>query len=186
VVGSLTRAGATVRPVALSIECMKIVADGQTGLLGGSFAGDLAGYLDATGATAASPAEVIAFNQTDPDTRAPFVQDLLIRSRDHALDPDARDALATRLRSAALEAIAGATLDGGPPVDALLSLDNTFSLIYAAAGVPAVTVPAGPDATGQPHGATFVGLVSGSDAAVLGIARAFERAAPLREEPVLR
>jgi len=186
VVESLTRAGATVQPVALSIERMKIVADGQPDLLAGSFAGDLAGYLDAAGAPVASLAEVIAFNEIDPDTLAPFGQDLLIRSRDNALEAGARDVLAARLRGAALAAIASATLAGGQPVDALLSLDNTFSLIYAVAGVPAVTVPAGLDATGQPHGATFVGLVPGSDATTLGIARAFERAAPLREEPVSR
>ena len=132
----------------------------------------------------ASLADVVAFNALVPATRAPYGQDLLVRAGDGGLEPSTHAALASRLRATSLAAMrAGADAAGA---DVLLSLDNTFSLFYALGGTPAVTVPAGLDANGQPHGATFVGIRPDTDAALLAVAHAFERAARARIEPTLR
>ena len=179
VVRVLERAGASVAPVTIAPDSVVALVRGQMMLLAGGMGDDVDAWLAATGAPLASLAEIVAFNAREPTTRAPYGQDLLVRARDGALEPDVHAALASRLRTTALTAMAA-------DVDVLLSLDNTFSLFYALGGTPAVTVPAGLDADGQPHGATFVGVRPGTDAELLGVAHAFERAAALRVEPTLR
>lgn len=181
---ALEAAGASIMPVTIPDANLEVLVQNQLKLLSGSMADDLAAYLRSAAAPIESVADVIAFNELDLESRAPFGQDRLIGARDEALDPGDRDALAIRMRNAAREAITMAT--AAEQVDVLLSLDNSFSLVYAIAGVPAVTVPAGLDAAGQPHGATFVGLAPATDADTLAIARAFERATNLRQNPPLR
>ena len=185
VVGVLEENGASVIPVTFPAANLQTLAAEQLDLLTAGMRDDVAAYLAAAEAPLDSLADVIAFNEADPERRAPFGQDLLIAARDSTTTAEERAALAARLRTAALEGIARAVSEADGDVDVLMSLDNTFSLVYALGGTPAVTVPAGRDAEGQPRGATFVGLAPGSDAAVLGTARAFERAASLREEPPL-
>ena len=184
VVRVLERAGASVVPVALPPDSVVTLVRGQVTLLAGGMRGDVDAWLADTAAPLASLADVVAFNALVPATRAPYGQDLLVRARDGGLEPSTHAALASRLRATSLAAMrAGADAAGA---DVLLSLDNTFSLFYALGGTPAVTVPAGLDANGQPHGATFVGIRPDTDAALLAVAHAFERAARARIEPTLR
>ncbi|MEE9321185.1 MAG: hypothetical protein V3U76_12110 [Granulosicoccus sp.] len=100
------------------------------------------------------------------------------------MSPEKHEQLATKVRQTALELILRMSEDYN--LDIIVSLDDTFSLIYANAGVPAVTVPIGRDANAQPHGATFIGIDRNTDATVLAIAYAFESSSHLLPRPVIQ
>ncbi len=68
-------------------------------------------------------------------------------------------------------------------VDALVTLDDSWSLQYGIAGYPAVTVPRGMIGDWR-GGVTFVGT-SCSDAQLIGYAYAFEQTGPHRIVPNL-
>jgi len=67
-------------------------------------------------------------------------------------------------------------------IDVIASLGNRFASLYAVAGYPTVTVPAGLRPTGAAVGLTFTGDYL-EDAQVLAYAYAFEQASQLREVP---
>ena len=94
-------------------------------------------------------------------------------------DAHAEAALGFRDRAAALLA---ETFDG-TRTELLVSLSNRHSSVYATAGFPAVTVPAGMRSNGMPVGATFIGR-PGEDGRLLSMAHAFERVTRLRREPI--
>jgi amidase len=120
-----------------------------------------------------SLAGVIAFNAVDPINRAPYGQDLLERSEANvmsAADYAAfAEAFVDRYRTLLLSWL------NTHHVDAICTYANTFAGIYATAGCPALTVPAGKLTTGAPFGATFMGAPF-SEPTLLRIGAAFERA----------
>ena len=67
-------------------------------------------------------------------------------------------------------------------VDLLVTLNTRLTLLYATAGLPALTVPAGYAPNGQPVGLTFVGDRM-EDPELIGAAYAFEQAAERRKRP---
>ena len=67
-------------------------------------------------------------------------------------------------------------------LDAVVSIANLFSGSYAVAGYPAITVPAGLDASGTPFGLTFTGRLY-EEAQIIGYGYAFEQASRLRQVP---
>ena len=69
-------------------------------------------------------------------------------------------------------------------VDALVTIDDSFSLEYGIAGYPAITVPRGSFDDASPTNLTFVGP-SCSDAELVGFAYAFEQTGAYRLAPVL-
>ncbi len=171
--------GALVFPVTLPEPAIALITAKRFDLFAGSMSADVATYFVNSNASIGSLADVIEFNETVPEKYARYGQDLLIGARDCQQTAEDHQLLVHDVRSAAQEAILCAT--GSAQVDIFVSLDNSFSLFYAAAGTPAVTVPIGCDSTGQPHGVTFVGLERDSDANVLAIAYAFEHAADLMQ-----
>jgi Asp-tRNA(Asn)/Glu-tRNA(Gln) amidotransferase A subunit family amidase len=69
-------------------------------------------------------------------------------------------------------------------VDALVTLDDTYSLEYGLAGYPAITVPRGGYDDWTPTSITLIGP-SCSDAALIGYAYAFQEQQPQRMVPTL-
>jgi amidase len=139
-------------------------------------------YLAATGAPVRTLADVIAFNEEDPARFAPWGQD---RLRDSLWSPlgerEARQ-IARDNRQQAREYLSG--LLDGDDLDLLVGIDTLQSLIYPFAGFPAIAVPAGLSAWGAPFAVTFIGRPR-SDAALIGMAFAFEQASRFRVPPDL-
>jgi len=181
---ALQAAGSIIVPARFSAKSLKLLRKHQIPSFLDAMATDVANYFLASAAPVRSLEEVINYNSEATEERAAYGQDLLIAARDNTSTPAEREERVELLRTTAYEAITSTAKDAS--IDAYLSLDNSMSLYYALAGVPAVTVPLGLDSDGQPRGATFVGTTRGSDSKVLGIAYAFEQATRWRVEPRLR
>ena len=148
-----------------------------------------ADYAAATGLTGSitSIADVVAFNDQDPDAFAFHGQARLADAAASGLSRAEYEAIGARMRSAARSYVDRLFAEYG--IDAIASIGNAFSGAYAVAGYPAITVPAGlaadetiyaPD--GSPFGLTFTGRLF-EDARIIGYAYAFEQASLLREVP---
>jgi amidase len=139
-------------------------------------------FLEATNAPVRSLAQIIAFNAEDPETRAPFGQDLLIGAQEsRTTDPEYRERRARSIaRSRKL--IDGWLADHG--LDMLVAIGMPFYVNYPAAGYPAVSVPAGYRASGEPVGLAFIGGFR-EDRALIRAAFAFEQRVRARRAPEL-
>jgi amidase len=130
----------------------------------------------------ATLADIISFNNSDPDRYMPLGQDRLeeaetcefTASDDVAMTKDAITVARTHLDE----------VFASNGVDALVTLDDTYSLEYGLAGYPAITVPRGGYDDSSPTSITFVGP-SASDANLIGYAYAFEQQGPHRLVPTL-
>ena len=132
-------------------------------------------YLAAVGAAAPmrSLAEIVRFNEQDRANRAPYGQDLLVKSVFDAMsDADYRALVATS-RTETAGALRRMMRENN--VELLASLGNTMTRLYAPAGFPALTTPCGRRGSGEPVGLTFVGDFL-SDERLIGAAYAFEQA----------
>ena len=151
-------------------------------------------YAAATGLTGSitSLADVVAFNDQDPEAFAFYGQSLLVSAAESTLSRAEYEAHGARLRERARAHIDA--LFAEYELDAIASLANLFSGTYAAAGYPAITVPAGladsdmayaplTGGPGSPFGLTFTGRLF-EDAEIIGYAYAFEQASRLREVPL--
>jgi len=147
------------------------------------FKGGVNAYLAATGAPVVSLAEVIAFNTRDPAARAPFGQDTLAGAQESATTQAAHAKVLERSRARARRFIDGLLDEHG--LDALAALGNPFYVPYCAAGHPALAVPAGYRASGEPVGLTFVGRFL-DEPKLIAAAFAFEALARARRAPELR
>jgi amidase len=176
--GPLEQAGAAV--VEVELETAALESIDALAVLTGGMRRDVDAYLAATNTPVRSLAEVVAFNAADPAARAPYGQDLLEASVASTMSAEAVAALAEQHRVQ----MAGLIRDlmERHEVEALVGLGNSVSLIYALAGAPAVTVPAGYSPEGAPFGATFF-AEPGSDARMLAFAYAFEQSGDGRREP---
>lgn len=171
----LTRTGATAVPVdlATTVKLSHLEGDFLTVVCGG-LAFDTVGYLRAAGAPIATLADLQAYNMAEPRRRIPAGQTLLNLAvmRGVSRQTYEKQALEQRRRAAS---ILDATLTAAGS-DVLVSVSNVHSDLYATAGYPAVTVPAGLRANGMPTGITLIGR-PGTDARLLGVAAALEATA---------
>ena len=140
-------------------------------------------YLAATNAPVKTLADIIAFNASDLAARAPYGQDLLQGAQDSKMTRAEYENTAQANRAQTQNFIRQMMRDH--QVDALVSINNNVSMIYAVAGFPAITIPGGFDITGQPFGVTFMGDAQQDDT-LLGMAYAFEQATHQRQEPTLK
>lgn len=181
---ALVSAGACIGQSVVPRGNHQFLADRQLQLLVDSMATDLSDYLCLSEAPIRCIDEVIAYNEQSPALYAAHGQDLLIKARDSGSANGQPGALASEVHDSAMATLRDITEHGA--FDILLTLDHEFSLVYASAGVPAVTVPMGRDRSGQPRGATFVGIEPGSDAFVLSVARVFEQIGSISDVPDLQ
>ena len=127
----------------------------------------------AGGDTPRTLAEIIAFNKEKPSERMPLGQELLIAAQDNSFEPDlVRETVQSNARAA------GECIDSllkEHHVDLLFTLSNHLSYIYAAAGYPALCVPAGYKPGGEPVGVTFVAS-AGEEGLLLKAAYGYEQA----------
>lgn len=124
--------------------------------------------------------EIVAYNKEDLDNRAPFGQSYLEESLNNKIT-DAEN----QKRVAENRAISRGTIDEQlKDVDVILSLSNYISGVYASAGYPAITLPAGYRQSGEPIGITLVGTKFSEDKLVK-YAYAYEQGTKNRKEPKL-
>ena len=188
---ALDEAGAEV--VLIWDRGLDISAESQQLLLDNGLRIGFAEYAAATGLTGSitSIADVVAFNERDPQTFAFYGQPLLSSAAASTLSRAQYEANGARLRERARAHVDG--LFAEYELDAIISLANLFSGSYAMAGYPAITVPAGlatsgmvyshlTGGEGSPFGVTFTGRLF-DDAQIIAYAYAFEQASLLRVVP---
>ena len=140
-------------------------------------------YLAENGLTdPGSLADIVAINATDPERYIPLGQARLEEAAQCERSPAEVTALADEIVSSAQRYLDD--LFAANEVDALVTLDDTYSLEYGLARYPAITVPRGGHDELSPTSLTFVGT-RGSDATLIGYAYAFEQTGPYRIEPRL-
>jgi amidase len=167
---------------------------------------DMASYLASTpgGSTGKGPrtlADLIAFNTAHADQEmALFGQDTFEKAEatKGLADPDYIAARATSLKAAGVDgidklladnkvvALVAPTASPAWPIDAVLgdqSPGGGAGYLAAVAGYPHITVPMG-GVRGLPVGISFIGP-KWAEARLLGLAFAFEQAAPNRQVPTL-
>ena len=146
-------------------------------------------YAAATGLTGSitSITDVVAFNDQDPEAYAFHGQPLLVTAVASTLSRAEYESIGARMRDRARSYVDG--LLAMYELDAIAAIGNAFSVAYAIAGYPAITVPAGLAAYETPYakqvgptGLTFTGRLF-EDAEIIGYAYAFEQASLLREVP---
>ena len=125
----------------------------------------------------ATLADIIAINNSNPDVYMPFGQARLEEAENCELS-SADDTTQTDEAVTTAQAYLD-DLFASNDVDALVTLDDTFSLEYGLAGYPAITVPRGGYDDWSPTSITLVGP-SCSDATLIGYAYAYEQHGPHR------
>lgn len=125
-----------------------------------------------------SLAEVIAINNQDPANHAPYGQGYLTGAQESDMSRQEYDDLVSTSRARSADAL-----------NEIFKRHNinvlaTNSQVYAAAGFPAITVPAGYLENGQPQGLILVGKFL-SEPDLLAAGYAFEQAVQARKEPDL-
>jgi amidase len=177
---ALTGAGARLRLAELTDPTGEVGA--LTVLLGGGIRHEMMPYVTARRPDLATPEDLGAWNAADAAARAPFGQDLLVALGQIGAQLPAEDfaeaaAAITTAATAAMERAFAAA-----QAEVLVSSSSVHAPFYATAGYPAVTVPLGLGAAGQPIGVTLIGK-RGGDARLLAFAHAVERATQARATP---
>ena len=178
VAARLTAAGVTVVPFPITElpEGIPIV-DTLTAGYKAAINAFLADLGDA--APVASLAEIIAFNQADLANRAPYGQDLLEASQASDLSGAALESVLADNRSTARTRID--TLFTRYGLDVVAA---DLGQLYAPAGYPALTVPAGYAADGTPQSLVLVGRYL-AEPQLLAVGYAYEQATQARVAPDL-
>ena len=131
------------------------------------------------GAGVASLDAIVERNAADPANRAPYGQGHLLASRDCTLGADAYLAIRDNNRRVACEGVRRVLAEH--KVDVLI---GDVDQLYAPAGFPAISVPAGYAADGRPADITMVADFLG-EPALIAAAYAFEQATQARRAPDL-
>ncbi len=133
-----------------------------------------------------SLADVIAFNQQDPERRMKFGQAVLEKAQSLSDDPNDSTYLEHReidWRSSTTEGID--LVMKQHQLDALLFQNNRGAAMPAKAGYPSITVPAGYTEDGHPVGVTFSAQAF-SEARLIELAYSYEQATQKRISPDLK
>ncbi len=144
-------------------------------------------YLQATANPQFSTlAEIVAYNAQDLANRAPYNQTIMEAALLFDISPEMEALYADRVahnRALALSSFR-ATLNAHQ-LDLIVDLSNYSAAIHAMAGIPALNIPAGYRATGEPLGMTIMGDWL-TDPQVIAAGFAYEQAVAVRRNPVLR
>jgi len=125
--------------------------------------------------------DIVEFNKKDLENRAPYNQELLEKSLEDKTTIEEYEKLINSNREKAGKEIDDVLKDS----DVIVSLSNKTSHVYAPAGYPALTVPAGYKSTGEPIGVTFVGSKF-QEGKLIKIANVYEDNTKHRKEPNLK
>ncbi|MCA9859065.1 MAG: hypothetical protein KC438_05045 [Thermomicrobiales bacterium] len=138
-------------------------------------------YLQENQIEPSTLAEIIALNESDPAVYMPLGQDRLIEADGCQLSAEEAETLARDAETTAQTYIDD--LLESNDLDALVALDDSWSLEYGMAGYPAITVQRGIVGDWLTN-LTFIGP-SCSDVVLVGYAYAFQQTGPYRQVPTL-
>lgn len=124
--------------------------------------------------------DVIKFNKEDLENRATYGQDLIEMAQENNFTEEEIKKEIENNRKAAGDAIDMTLKDNG--VEVLLTLSNYFSGVYAPAGYPAITVPAGYRESGEPIGITLIASKF-EEGKLIKAAYSYEEGTKNRKEP---
>lgn len=125
--------------------------------------------------------DIVEFNKKDLDNRAPYGQELLENSLEDKTSIEEYEKLINKNREKASKVIDDVLKNA----DVIISLSNQTSMVYAPAGYPALTVPAGYKTTGELIGVTFVGSKF-QEGKLIKIANIYEDNTKHRKDPNLK
>lgn len=142
-------------------------------------------YLASLGddAPATTLADIVAFNEANPEAAIPFGQEILELSVDtegDLSDPEYLAELETGIRLTATEGVD--VLLESLDLDALLFPNNLAAFAGARPGYPSITVPAGYTPEGEPFGLTFLSDAF-SEPELIELAYAYEQGTLRRMPP---
>lgn len=144
---------------------------GFTAVVLGGLTNDTVEYLRAAGTPISSLAGLQAYNLARPAQRMPKGQMMLSFAVARGIGRAQYEQAALDHRERATDLLTAAFDRSG--ADALLSISNRHSNVYATAGFPAITLPAGVRSNGMPVGLTLIGQ-AGADRRLLSLALALE------------
>ncbi len=127
--------------------------------------------------------DIVDFNEIDAKDRKPYGNALHQQVLDGNLSKEEYEKIVAENRK-----IAGSIIDNAmreKNIEAIASFSNELSGIYAPAMYPAVTVPAGYKADGEPYGVTFVASLN-EEYKLLNIAFSYEQATLHRKNPTIK
>jgi len=153
---------------------------GLNTILAPGFHDSLSRFLQGLGeqAPVASLAGVIAVNNQDPANRAPYGQRHLLAAQQSKMSMDDYHKRVKTSHDTAAATLAA--LFDRHQIQALISNIQT----YAAAGFPAITIPAGYANNGEPMGIILIGDFMG-EAALIAVGHVFKQATQGRKAPDL-
>jgi amidase len=125
--------------------------------------------------------DIVEFNKKDLGNRAPYGQELLEKSLEDKTSTGDYEKLINKNREKAGKVIDDVLKNA----DVIISLSNQAAMVYAPAGYPALTVPAGYKTTGEPIGVTFVGSKF-QEGKLIKIANIYEDNTNYRKNPNLK
>lgn len=125
--------------------------------------------------------DIVEFNKKDLDNRAPYGQELLEKSLEDKTSIEEYEKLINKNREKASKVIDDVLKNA----DVIISLSNQTFMVYAPAGYPALTVPAGYKTNGEPIGVTFVGSKF-QEGKLIKIANIYEDNTKHRKDPNLK
>lgn len=150
-VKDLQRLGYEVVPIEVSSHALKIP---MFEVMLYEFYRDVNRYLASPDVdTVLSLEDLVKYNEMDPGHRAHFGQTLLTQAIDHQKRPQALSYEAALKRS--VFSSSTAIYQALKSVDVLMTISNYATVLYAAAGYPAINVPMGQRLSGEPVGLTF-------------------------------
>ncbi len=133
----------------------------------------------AEGQLVSSLADIIAINRKDPTNRAPYGQGRLLESENNPITDDDYASMVMHGRK-----VADQLHDLFVSEDVDVILCNAAPAVYATAGFPALTVPAGYESDGEPVSVTLMADYLG-EPALIAVGHAYERATQARRRPGL-
>lgn len=180
IVDGLRRAGAEVvdvRPLPYDVDMFPVLFYG--------FHVGVNEYLRTVNAPLQTLTDIMNFNAEDLANRAPYGQTIIEAAVQFEINPTMQalyDQLVESNRATTRAAIRASLQDNN--VRLLVDLSNYATAVYASAGTPALNIPAGYRASGEPNGATLVGDWL-DDAFIISAGYALEQALDARREPSL-
>lgn len=172
--------GAEVKEVKMDDEGFKV---NYINVLLNGYKNDVKKYLETIGSKdIRSIEDVIRYNKEDMKNRAPYGQGLIEKAQDNKSTEEEMKKEIENNRKVTGDSIDKALKDSD--VDVLLSLSNYISGVYAPAGYPALSIPAGYRSTGEPLGITLVSTKFGEEK-LIKAAYSYEQGTKNRKEPKL-
>ena len=126
--------------------------------------------------------QIVEYNNED-ESRMPFGQAYLQSGLDLELTTEAYEEIVINNRELASTAIDKVLSDHD--IEAIISISNELSGIYAPAGYPAITIPSGYRESGEPYGLTLIGPEN-SDGLLIEFGYGYEVNTNHRQVPVLK